>query len=740
MSPALATHPPSPVCGVLVQRVCAPRPSFKVPLCTHSREFPHRLQISDPPSLWCHDANPRRGSRLLESTSGRTVSVSCSQGSISDSSFPHDGSRLRDDSGGANAGGDSSPSQEEKQPPLWDLQARHERLKAIALRIGDPLRDIFSSAGRRLQKYLDTYAKPKSEEVPCAPKLEWDWERWQSYFTEMEQQENLASALKFQLEDAVVNEDFQEAARLKSALGAATINDPVSEVLGELKKALEEERYGQAAKLRDDAAAGLVGWWVGLAEDGNNPYGRIINISSAHGRFIAKGYTARQLAAASPGTLLFEVFIRKDQEGYHQQAVYLQRDGGTGESVSGTPKSVDVNIVDMNAVATDGKDVKAKDLAEAFGDEKETGDAALMDEGLSRILNFLKDRMPDVKLKVFRVIAPDGEDIPKIVEQLLEEVTEDSADAVRRKENEVPVEEDLQGANDKVGDKEDSIVEDQKERPIRLIVGGMLQSASEDRAPRVPTRVPARIEYQSRDSFLFHIEEATPQQMPAKELSASWKVAPLATQSSTDIQPEVAKVVWNLEKSPMKVSKDIGEFLKLAVSQVHKRRGLSKCTSFKRIKLTDTNNDPFNGLYIGAFGPYTSEVVQLRRRNGHWHREDNSSNHKESFQFFEYVEAVKLTGDLNVPAGQVTFRAKTGPGNRLPHRGVYPEELGVIARYKGQGRLAEPGFKNPQWVDGELVLLDGKGIGHTNGAVLGFVYSVPERHFLVLFNRLNLKV
>ncbi len=36
-----------------------------------------------------------------------------------------------------------------------------------------------------------------------------------------------------------------------------------------------------------------VGWWAGVSEGDDDPYGRIINISPAEGRFIAKGYSAR---------------------------------------------------------------------------------------------------------------------------------------------------------------------------------------------------------------------------------------------------------------------------------------------------------------------------------------------------------------------------------------------------------------------------------------------------------------
>ncbi len=92
--------------------------------------------------------------------------------------------------------------------------------------------------------------------------------------------------------------------------------------------------------------------------------------------------------------------------------------------------------------------------------------------------------------------------------------------------------------------------------------------------------------------------------------------------------------------------------------------------------------------------------------------------------------------------GSVSFRAKVGRKQRLDGRDVYPNELGIVARYRGEGRVAQRGFTQPRWVEGELLVFNSfnaKGNSVTGGAELGFVWAVPgEKRFLILLNRVEL--
>ncbi|KAK6135476.1 hypothetical protein DH2020_030778 [Rehmannia glutinosa] len=569
---------------------------------------------------------------------------------------------------------------------------------------------------------------------------EWDWERWRRHFVEVDEQERIVSILKSQLASAVEREDYEDAARIKVAIAAAATNDTVGRVMSHLRKFVEDERYGDAALIRDYAGAGLVslpkvGWWAGISEDANDPYGRIIHISAEYGRYIARSYSPRQLATASDGAPLFEVYLTNNKKGnYKQQAVYLKRKGAPQDlsvpsfKSSGSSRSLD---------SRDARDSKSK-LFERSSEESDSEDRD-DDAGFD---NILRDMIPGVKVKVVKVTAPEKVDrdmISKVIEQIIDEEEEEkdydleNVDA----DDEIKSENDDEH-NDIELDAGSGVTEEdeQNQFAVEVVVGdGFIQKMSCGAHVKDLLRVPARLEKKGRMSFTFTVEEDANEHLSSGDgQSPQNKRAKLQAQRSIDhVMLDLVKSIGK-GKIPMKVLKDVGDLINLTISQARNRQPLSGSTTFNRIEVS-SSSDPLNGLYIGAHGLYTSEVIQMKRRYGQW-KEDGSTKKPSKIEFYEYVEAVKLTGDAYVPAGQVAFRAKVGKRYQLPHKGIIPEEFGVVARYRGQGRLAEPGFQNPRWVDGELVILDGKYI--KGGPVVGFVYWAPEYHFLVFFNRLRL--
>ncbi|XP_047951210.1 protein EXECUTER 1, chloroplastic-like isoform X2 [Salvia hispanica] len=554
---------------------------------------------------------------------------------------------------------------------------------------------------------------------------EWDWERWMNHFLEVDEQERVVSILKSQLANAIEREDYEEAARIKVAIAAAARSDTVGRVMSHLKKSLEEERYGDAALIRDHAGAGLVGWWAGTSEDANDPYGRIIHISAEHGRYIARSYSPRQLATASIGAPVFEVYLRDDKAGdYKQQAVYLK--------CKGAPEDVNVPLFKSSgdSRSLDARDNKGK-LYERSSEDKEDGEDRDDDIGFD---NILQNMIPGVKVKVMKVTSPEEVDrdiVSKVIEQIIDEEVEEKdydiesvdADVNIKSENEDEHSDtDLDSGSDMAEEDE------QNQIALELVLGdGFLHKLSHGAHARDLLRVPAPLEKKGRMTFTFTVEEDANELQPGKDgQSAENKNSKHPDQRSVDnLMLDFVKSIGK-GKIPMKVLQNVGELIKLTLNQARNSQPLSGSTTFRRIEVS-SSSDPLNGLYLGAHGLYTSEVIHMRRRFGQWN-EDGSTKKPSKIEFYEYVEAVKLTGDAYIPAGQVAFRAKVGKKYQLPLKGIIPEEFGVIARYRGQGKLAEPGVQNPQWVDGELVILDGKHI--KGGPVFGFVYWAPESHLL----------
>ncbi|PAN31785.1 hypothetical protein PAHAL_5G443400 [Panicum hallii] len=566
----------------------------------------------------------------------------------------------------------------------------------------------------------------------------WDWTRWSRHFDEVEQAESYASLLQFQLEEAVENEDFAEAAKLKRTILEATGSDTVAHVMAELKNAIEEQRYQDASRLSRLAGTSLVGWWVGYAKDTDDSIGRIVRISPGVGRYVAKSYSPRQLVTASSGTPLFEIFlVRENDETYTMKVVHLRPTKGTSSASSisaiateGPAKVENESSSESSAMSdsvteeasTDTTVKGSEDVEEKEQDVGSNKDSSV--EGLKSVLNFFKSRIPEFKVQVINI---DVSEETELAANSSEELVQDDVKSTSENSLEETTAEELEQEEDV---SEEDMDEESKSTEVKLFISGVVHN-KEDAGAKSYVRVPAEINNMEKDSFELYIPGKGSDRDLAETKAAKQKVADMAAKLASELMPsDVAKALWGTTKSSSKINKEVQELLRLTLSKA--RVKLTENTIFNRI-ITDTNStDPFSGLYVGAFSPYGPEIVQLRRKFGHWNSTDD-------VEFFEYVEAVKLTGDLSVPAGQITFRAKIGKGKRLENRGAYPEEFGVIASYKGQGRIAQPGFKNPRWVDGELLVLNGKStIPHLGGAELGFLYSVPEQSFLVLFDRLNL--
>ncbi|EOA16153.1 hypothetical protein CARUB_v10004291mg [Capsella rubella] len=615
------------------------------------------------------------------------------------------------------------------------------------------IQDVLKSAIKRFDSVLSWYS---NQDTDASYDVEqdsgninkneddWDWERWKKHFELVDDQDRLLSVLKSQLNRAIKREDYEDAARLKVAIAAAATNDAVGKVMSSFYRAVLEERYKDAVDLRDKAGAGLVGWWSGISEDVKDPFGLIVQITAEHGRYVARSYNPRQLSTSAAGAPLFEIFLTLDGKGnYRKQAVYLK----WKEIFPDVPTMPSRALNSGRFLTSPGRKEDTGNIAIDSSEDEESDnsddDSDLLEES-SGFQSFLRDMIPGVKVKVMKVTAPgrvDKDFISKVIEQIADEEDEENNLDIEDidVEDDTKAEIDEKNADIELESVTDEIVDNNggREIAVKFVIGDIVDRLSGNQPLKESLRSPANLETVENSSFYLRLEKDlnVQESKGVEDTLVDGKGSRQSRRRIDNIMVDLAKSIEKEKKISVKMLKDVGELLSLTLSQAQNRQQLSGLTKFRRIDVTPSL-DPLDGLYIGAHGLYTSEVIHLKRKFGQW-KGGKESKKPTDIEFYEYVEAVKLTGDPYVPAGKVAFRAKIGKRYELPHKGLIPEEFGVIARYKGQGRLADPGFRNPRWVDGELVILDGKYV--KGGPVVGFVYWAPEYHFVMFFNRLRLQ-
>eukprot|EP00890_Picochlorum_soloecismus_P005066 jgi/Picsp_1/5560/NSC_02919-R1_protein executer chloroplastic-like len=558
------------------------------------------------------------------------------------------------------------------------------------------------------------------------------WGQWKEYFLSMDEVVRELNAVDEEIALAVKREDYGEAASLQEAQKKMEQMDSIISITNELEVAISEERYEDAASLRDAGGARLLGWWIGK-EGEDDPQGHLILITKDFSRYVAHAYTGSMLARAigwssefSGGSIVEDGILAdilsqesgdiidilegsrddEDEHGAPVFEVFYRKQEGTWEH-----QPVVLNSSAVSAAGSRDLDDLSAILSSQVG-------------GMSNVISIEQGKDPDgtsfvrINLVDQRNDKTETENNPELIGEEPDDVSGDLNDTDDATINTV---EDLVKSIDsfKLEDNEieDSWVgESQGNEDLFTALSKIGSSMAQ--------RVPAEITWTSKDSFTLCVDQN--KQKEILEVTNLVSDLDMAGDGSDKVFTTLPISVGNGEGkgSPTldEVESMVKEALLGASSKLNSNvAGLEGEVSYRRLKIPTVTTDIFQGIYIGSFGPHGPEVIQVER---------NLIDGK------EWVYGVKLTGDNNVPAGQVSFKAQVGRDSKLSSSGVYPIEYGIQARYPGKGRVAREGYSSPKWVEGEFLALT-KSNPITRGAELGFVFHVDSsKKFLLLFERI----
>ncbi|PGH01052.1 hypothetical protein AJ79_08021 [Helicocarpus griseus UAMH5409] len=148
------------------------------------------------------------------------------------------------------------------------------------------------------------------------------------------------------------------------------------------------------------------------------------------------------------------------------------------------------------------------------------------------------------------------------------------------------------------------------------------------------------------------------------------------------------------------------------------RHGIATFASLQPELYTPTSEKPYQGIWVGDYSGHGSEYLLVLQRGDTFSMDDehqgtddgssssmhSSSDSSSSFAPQGRLEAIKLTGDPNVPRGEISFFAEDiGPKGLIR---IADEDLFSGARViRGQGHIASTNFRDDKFIPAQLFLI-----------------------------------
>lgn len=236
-----------------------------------------------------------------------------------------------------------------------------------------------------------------------------------------------------------------------------------------------------------------------------------------------------------------------------QQVVFLQRVKGSAANsslASDSKTTQGLSSADIENASVVDVGVSEKEAEKV--DEKSIDFEEIAEEGVRSVINFLKDKIPELKVKVMKINVAEELTEAGDVKQLMEEDSDDAISSENSEEEGSDLD-DMQPDQVAAGENDDT-AEEGKDLDTKLFIGGVLHNKEDNPTRDEYIRIPAEIKDMEKDSFMLHIPKRYQDNSNEENIASKVKLASVAAQDVSKLMPpDVAKAFWSSDKVSSKV-------------------------------------------------------------------------------------------------------------------------------------------------------------------------------------------